>query len=123
MEKDNLSLFELIAEKIKKIFYKNSNYTIEEYLKILSEFTDSIIEEGKKDHLFFVGGEVIFKCIKQMKKIDIKVNMEFKTEDNQWELKKAERELDYTLFSRETIELLESSEELRYKIEEPKEEI
>lgn len=45
---ESKNLLDLIKEKLIKIFQKTDNYTIEEYLKVLSDFTDSVILVVKK---------------------------------------------------------------------------
>ena len=119
---DAYNLLDLIKEKLIKIFQKTDNYTIEEYLKVLSDFTDSVILDSKKDELTFMGGEVVFRSEKELKKVKINVDMEFKSVDNQWQLKKAERKIDYSTFSKEAIEKIESEKEIRFNIEKPIEE-
>lgn len=104
---ESKNLLDLIKEKLIKIFQKTDNYTIEEYLKVLSDFTDSVILDSKKDELTFMGGEVVFRSEKELKKVKINVDMEFKSVDNQWQLKKAERKIDYSTFSKEAIEKIE----------------
>lgn len=119
---ESKNLLDLIKEKLVKIFQKTDNYTIEEYLKVLSDFTDSVILDSKKDELTFMGGEVVFRSEKELKKVKINVDMEFKSVDNQWQLKKAERKIDYSTFSKEAIEKIESEKEIRFNIEKPIEE-
>jgi|Cm1ome_3_1110798.scaffolds.fasta_scaffold10778_2 hypothetical protein len=119
---ESKNLLDLIKEKLIKIFQKTDNYTIEEYLKVLSDFTDSVILDSKKDELTFMGGEVVFRSEKELKKVKINVDMEFKSVDNQWQLKKAERKIDYSTFSKEAIEKIESEKEIRFNIEKPIEE-
>ncbi len=119
---ESKNLLDLIKEKLVKIFQKTDNYTIEEYLKVLSDFTDSVILDSKKDKLTFMGGEVVFRSEKELKKVKINVDMEFKSVDNQWQLKKAERKIDYSTFSKEAIEKIESEKEIRFNIEKPIEE-
>lgn len=69
-----------------------------------------------------MGGEVVFRSEKELKKVKINVDMEFKSVDNQWQLKKAERKIDYSTFSKEAIEKIESEKEIRFNIEKPIEE-
>lgn len=45
---ESKNLLDLIKEKLVKIFQKTDNYTIEEYLKVLSDFTDSVILDSKR---------------------------------------------------------------------------
>lgn len=119
---ESKNLLDLIKEKLVKIFQKTDNYTIEEYLKVLSDFTDSVILDSKKEGLTFMGGEVVFRSEEELKKVKINVEMEFKRVDNQWQLKKAERKIDYSTFSKEAIEKIESEKEICFNIEKPIEE-
>lgn len=124
MEKKNGSkiFLDLIKEKLIKIFQKTDNYSIEEYLKVLSDFTDSVILDSQKEGLMFMGGEVVFKSKKELNKIKINVDMEFKNVDNQWILKKAEKEIEYATFNKDAIEKIETKNEIRFNIEKPIEE-
>jgi hypothetical protein len=91
-------------------------YTMEEYLEVMSEFTDSLIREGENNGLTYIGGRVSFTASKQDSSINACVKMYFKDDDNKWLVKKAERRLEKNKFTSETVTRLESEGELEFEI-------
>jgi hypothetical protein len=95
-------------------------YSLSTYIDILSEFTDSTINEARKKNLHYKDGELIFKD-QDDNKINVLINMNFIDNNNADIQKKAERNLEKKIFTSEAITKIEQEEEIHYSIEAPKE--
>lgn len=95
-------------------------YSLSTYMDILSEFTDSTINEAGEKNLHYKDGELVFKN-QDDNNINVLIKMNFIDNNNADIQKKAERNLEKKIFTSEAIEKIEQEEEIHYSIEAPKE--
>ena len=95
-------------------------YSLSTYMYILSEFTDSTINEAGEKNLHYKDGELVFKN-QDDNNINVLIKMNFIDNNNADIQKKAERNLEKKIFTSEAIEKIEQEEEIHYSIEAPKE--
>lgn len=124
MEEKNLE-----GINIKKLFHAledmlqslKGKYTMETYIEVLGEFTDSIIKDSKKEGLKFTGGYVTFKY--KVDYIEAEIKMYFMAYDGTRKLKEAKRNLNCNIFMNRTIDEIKKAEGgLQFAIEESEEE-
>lgn len=94
-------------------------YSLETYLESLGEFTDGEIDTAVRSGLVYRGGEAVFQTRPEDRNVQITVSLEFQDPAGAWKLKKAERAVPKTSFTRETVQRLERAEEMRFEIQEP----
>lgn len=95
-------------------------YSLETYLEVLGEYTDSEIIDFLEKGYTYGGGEVTFLTEKSEDTIKVMVKMYFFeriTKKNK--LKQAERSLEKNIFTDETIKTLEEKRLVMYEINEP----
>jgi hypothetical protein len=119
-ESNEEGLFGSFKQSIKYLFQSaKGKYSIETYLSILSEFTDTTIISSEAEGLKFVGGEAKFHMLHGAKLIDVIIELEFKTSSGDWKLKKAERKIECNKFTYEALNTIENAGELKFSVEEP----
>ena len=118
---ESKSLISEVMSSVKYMFQSaQGKYSLETYLEILSEFTDSEIMDGEEKGLKFVGGEVRFKSVRNDNYVSIVIELEFQDGFGEWRLKKAERKIEKDRFVEETVQRLENEEETIFNVEKPK---
>lgn len=94
-------------------------YSLETYLESLGEFTDGEIDTATGSGLAYRGGEAVFQTRPEDGDIRITVSLEFQDPAGAWKLKKAERTVPKTTFTREAVQQIECAEEMRFEVQEP----
>lgn len=105
-----------------KFAYQSSQgkYSLETYLEVLGEYTDDEIKEFAGKGHSFSGGEVVFSTYKDKDTIKAIIKMYFvETSTGKNKLKKAERDLEKSMFTSEAISTMESKGEIAYEINSP----
>ena len=120
VEKDNRTIFSEIKNLFKYMFQSaQGKYSLETYLEVLNEFTDPEIISSEENGLEYIGGEVIFLTSKIQSDILITIKLEFQDDNGDWKLKKAERRVEKSMFTQETINRLNNNQETKFEIEKP----
>lgn len=117
-----MSIFTPLVDAFKYLFQSaKGKYSLETYLDILSEFTDEVILDAKKENLSYIGGKAVFSINEKSNTVNIKMELEFKKPDRNWVVKKAERNLDMSDFTEESLLKIKSMGEMVFQINSPDE--
>lgn len=120
VDKDNGTIFSEIKNLFKYMFQSaQGKYSLETYLEVLNEFTDPEIISSEENGLKYIGGEVVFLTTKSQSDILITIKLEFQDDNGDWKLKKAERRVEKSMFTQETINRLHNNQETKFEIEKP----
>lgn len=120
---ENKSIFTEMVDSLKYMFQSaQGKYSLETYLEVLGEFTDSEILSGEDTGLTYIGGEVVFLTKKNESDILITINLEFQDINREWKLKSSERSVKKNMFTQETVKRLETSSKIKFEIERPEKE-
>lgn len=96
---------------------KRGKYSLETYLKIISEYADKLILESKE--MMYIGGECrVRKKIEQEEFLEFYIAMFFRDKDDNEYMKEACRKLSVKKFTKETIRTI-GEQEYIYQIDEP----
>ena len=98
-------------------------YSVESYLKVLSEFTDEEINTALDNGELYGGGEVTFLSVINSSTLAVSVEMRFYSEkEKKTKTRKAERELERKMFTDEALRLFDRNGETTFEIKTPRRE-
>ena len=108
-------MFKKIIEWVKNLFDRekkvNRVFSLEEYLDLVSQYTDSTILKEKKNANHFTGGECRIRCPNN-KLVKFCIQMYFLNDQNERSLKSSERTILLENFDKKTQELLGEDEKV-----------
>lgn len=99
---------------------KKGKYSLDTYLDIIGEYTDRLILQCQKDGCVYMGGNckvcVADKCLNQ---ILFRIELFFEDKEKKGVIKEAERHLECSKFTTESVVKIKENGELIFEIEAP----